>query len=94
MDLLVNELEHNYAMPFRALRFPFSRIEFKAQANGGNQFIATNQVANAGAIAMNGLLELNRSISAVTDFDINMPQFFSLTMGHVYASVNVHWLSH
>lgn len=93
-DLQVNELEKTYSMSGRALRFPFLQIEFKAQANGGNQFIAANQVANAGAITVNRLLEVNRRISAETNFDINMPQFFSQTMDHGYGSVNVHWPSH
>lgn len=43
---------------------------------------------------MNGLLELNRRISAEPSFDFNQPQFFSLTVNNVFTSMNVHWLSH
>ena len=94
IGLLVNELKQSYAMPVRSLRFPFLQIEFRALAMGGSPFGAKNQAASAGAIAMNGLLELNRRNSAEPGFDSDNPQFFSLTMNNIYASVNVHWLSH
>lgn len=42
---------------------------------------------------MNGLLELHRRISADTDIDIGIPQYFSLTLDQRFASVHVHWLS-
>lgn len=37
-------------------------------------------------------MEMNRCVSAETDFGINI--FFPLTMDHVFASVEIHWLSH
>lgn len=92
-DLLVNELKKSYAMPVQTLRFPFLLIEFKALATGGRPFEADNQAANAGAIAMNGLLELYRRNSAEADMDFDNPQCFSLTVNNIYVSVNVHWLS-
>lgn len=94
IDLLVNEVKKSYAMPVQTVRFPFLLIEFKALGTGGSPFEAANQVAHAGAIAMNGLLELYRRNSAEADMDFDNPQCFSLTVNNVYASVNVHWLSH
>ena len=64
MDLLVDQLGKSYAMPDGKARFPFLEIEFKSQATGGTHFVATNQAANAGAIAMEGTLQLTRKISA------------------------------
>ena len=80
-------------MPGRALGFPFLQIEFKALATGGSPFGAENKAASGGAIAMNGLLDLNRRNSAKPGFDSDNPQFFSLTTNNIYVSVNVHWLS-
>lgn len=50
-DLLVAELNH-YAMPDGIIRFSFFDLEFKAQATGGTHFLGTNQLANAGAVAI------------------------------------------
>lgn len=91
---LVNEVKQSFAMPVDPVGFPFLQIEFKALATGGNPFVAENQAANAGAIAMHGLLELHKRNSAIPNLDFDSPQFFSLTMNHKFASVNVHWLSH
>lgn len=57
-DLLVPQPNQNYAMPDRNVRFSFLDLEFKAQASGGTHFIATNQLAYAGAVAMEATLEL------------------------------------
>ena len=92
IDLLIDQFERSYAMPDKKLRFPFLDIEFKSQAKNGTHFIATNQIANASSIAMNGVLELIRRVSEEENFDINEPQFFSLSLDHAYACVNVHWL--
>ena len=92
-DLLVNELKKSHAMPVQTLGFPFLLIEFKTLAAGGSPFEADNQAANAGAIAMNGLLELYRCNSAEADMDFDNPQCFSLTVNNIYVSLNVHWLS-
>ena len=90
---LSNELGHKYAMPAKNLRFPFLEVELKALATGGNVFVAENQAANGGAIAMNGLLELNKRNSTEPNLDSDSPQFFSVTMNNRFASVNAHWLS-
>ena len=45
-------------MPDGQVRFPFLAMEFKAQVSGGIHFMASNQAANAGAVAMEGTLEL------------------------------------
>jgi hypothetical protein len=93
IDLLTDDqLGQSYAVPDQKLRFPFLDIEFKSQAKNGTHFVATNQVAGAGAIVLNGNLELaQRSFGAKIDF--NEPQFFSVTMDHELVRINVHWLS-
>ncbi|KAI9678156.1 MAG: hypothetical protein M1817_006101 [Caeruleum heppii] len=93
IDLLIDQFGRSYAVPDDKLRFPFLGIEIKSQAKGGTHFIATNQVANAGSIAMNGSLELPRRTVGVGQFDSDEPQFFSLSMDHALACLNVHWLS-
>lgn len=93
MKLLKGQLRENYAMPDGKVRFPFLVIEFKSQAAGGTHFTATNQLANAGAVAMEGTLQLARRISAGETIDFDQPQFFSLSIDHSTANVNVHWLS-
>lgn len=54
LDFLTDQDTQNYAMPDGCVKIPFLVIEFKAQAKGGTHFIATNQVANAGVVAMEG----------------------------------------
>jgi hypothetical protein len=93
IDLLDDKLGRSYAIPDQELRFPFLSIEFKSQAKNGNHYIATNQAAGAGAIALNGNLELIQRSSGAEGFDFNEPQFFSVTMDHEIARINVHWLS-
>jgi hypothetical protein len=83
----------NYAMPDQKLRFPFLDIEFKSEAKNGTHRIGTNQIANAGAIALNGKLELMRRCCDTSVIDFDKPQFFSMTMDHEQARINVHWLS-
>jgi hypothetical protein len=56
--LVHDESGTSYAVPDQSLHFPFLVVEFKSLATNGNLYVATNQVANAGAIAMNGYLEL------------------------------------
>jgi hypothetical protein len=89
---LVDESSHSYAMPDHNTRFPFLTIEFKSQAKKGTHFVATNQTAGAGAIALNGQLELMRRAYSVTALDTNAPRFFSLTIDQAYAQINVHWV--
>ena len=93
IDLLVDQLGRGYAMPDGKVRLSFLGIEFRSQSTGGSHFIATNQLTNAGAIAMEGTLQLARSISSEENLDLDEPQFFSLSIDHAMASLNVHWLS-
>ena len=92
IDLLTDQSERSYAKPNKNLRLPFFDVEFKSQANGGTFFVAANQGANAGSIALRGNLELIRRGLSVDEFDYNEPQFFSLIMDHESAQINVHWL--
>lgn len=94
MKLLEIQPRKYYAMPDGIVSFPFLDIEFVALATGGNQFVAPNQAANTGAIAMQGTLELARRISAEEKIvDSDEPQFFSLSIDNRMARINVHWLS-
>jgi hypothetical protein len=93
IDLLIDKSGQSYAVPDKELRFPFLDVDFKSQAKNGTHYIATNQAAGAGAAALNGNLELTRRSFGVEKLDFNEPQFFSLTMDHAYAQINVHWLS-
>lgn len=94
IDLLVDDqFGRSHAVPDQKLRFPFLDVEFKSQAKNGTHYIATNQVAGAGAIALNGYLELIRRSFGVDSFDSDEPQFFSVTMDHELVRINVHWLS-
>lgn len=93
MALLDDEIsDQNFALRDGKLRFPFFVIEITSQAKGSTHFIATNQAANAGATAMNGYLGLIQRSCRMENFDYNEPQFFSITMDHEPAHVNVHWL--
>ncbi|KFY73906.1 hypothetical protein V499_06036 [Pseudogymnoascus sp. VKM F-103] len=83
---------HSYVMPNQDARFPFLAIEFKSQANKGTHYVATNQVAGAGAIALNGQLELMRRAYGVTAVDASALRFFSITIDQAYAQINVHWV--
>ncbi|MCJ1343514.1 hypothetical protein MMC31_001709 [Peltigera leucophlebia] len=53
------------------VRFPHWGLEFKSQARGGTHFIAINQLANAGAIAMESTLQLARRISPKSNLGVN-----------------------
>lgn len=92
IKLLVAESHENYAMPDEAAIFPFLVVEAKAQAAGGTHFVASNQAAHAGAVAMLGTLELARRISAEEDIDLDQPQFFSISIDYATAHINAHWL--
>ena len=93
IGLLSTEDEKSYAKPVETLRFPFLQLEFKSISTGIRK-VAENQVANGGAIAMRGLLELYRRILAEKDINMNIPQFFSLCLDQAVVYVNVHWLSY
>jgi hypothetical protein len=93
IDLLINDqFGRNYAVPDQKLRFPFLDIEFKSQAKNGTHYVATNQAAGAGAIALNGNMDLIQRSFGADSFDYDEPQFFSVTMDHELARINVHWL--
>lgn len=93
VDLLIDDqFGCSYAIPDQKLRFPFLNIEFKSQAKSGTLHVATNQAAGAGAIALNGNLELISRCFGAESFDFDEPQFFSVTMDHKFACVNVHWI--
>lgn len=83
----------DYRMPDGNTMFPFLVLECKIQATGGTKFVATNQAANASAVAMRGALELTLRISAKGNIDVDEPMFFSITIDHSAAYINVHWLS-
>jgi hypothetical protein len=92
IDLLINQFRRSYAIPDQKLRFPFLNVEFKSQAKNGTHYVATNQVAGTRAIALNGHMELIQRSFGMRDFDYDEPQFFSVTMDHELARINVHWL--
>ncbi len=85
-DYLIPQPNQDYTMPDGTVRFPFLDLESKAQASGETHFIATNQVANAGAVAMGVTLESARRISAEGNIDFNEPQFFSISIDHILMS--------
>jgi hypothetical protein len=93
IDLINDQFGQSYAVPDQKLRFPFLDIEFKSQAKNGTHFVATNQAAGAGAIVLNGNLELIQRSFGTEKIDFNEPQFFSATMDHELVRINVHWLS-
>lgn len=93
MELLVDDqFGRSYAIPDQKLRFPFLSVEFKSQAKNGTHYIATNQAAGAGAIAINGSVELIQRSFGMETFDYEEPQYFSITIDHQLVCVNVHWI--
>jgi hypothetical protein len=93
IDLLIDDqFGRSYAVPDQKIRFPFLEIEFKSQAKNGTHYIATNQAAGAGAIALNGNMDLIQRSFGMENFDYDEPQYFSVSMDHQLACVNVHWL--
>ncbi|OBT82523.1 hypothetical protein VE02_08631 [Pseudogymnoascus sp. 03VT05] len=93
LHLVDDDFEHSYALPDQKTCFPFLVIEFKSQAKKGTHYVATNQTASAGAIALNGQLELMRRSCSATSLDTNLQRFFSVTIDQVYAKINVHWVA-
>ena len=90
--LVHDQFGTSYAAPDQGLHFPFLNVEFKSQAKNGTLYVATNQAAGAGAIAMNGYLELMLRSFGLDSFNFNEPLFFSVTMDHKMACLNVHWV--
>ena len=94
IDLLVDDqFGQSYAVPDQKVRFPFLQIEFKSQAKSGTHYIATNQAAGAGAIAVNGSIDLMQRSFGMGKFDYEEPHYFSISMDHQLACINVHWLA-
>ncbi|KAI9857162.1 MAG: hypothetical protein M1824_004963 [Vezdaea acicularis] len=94
IDLLVDSTGQSYAMPDDEIRFPFLTIEYKSQAKTGTHHVATNQNANSGSVALHSNLELIRRGTGVASIDYNEPQFFSGSIDHESARINVHWYSY
>ena len=93
IDLLIDDQSgRSYASPDQVLQFPFLDVEFKSQAKNETLYMATNQVAGAGAIALNGYLELICRSFGAERFDFDEPHFFSVAMDQDFAHVNVHWI--
>lgn len=92
LELVDDESGYSYAMPDQNTRFPFLAIEFKSQAKKGTHYVATNQTAGAGAIALNGQLELMRRAYGVTALDMSALRFFSVTIDQSFAQINMHWV--
>lgn len=91
-NLLVDQCGHSYASPETNILFPFLSVEFKSGAKGGTHAVGTNQASNAGAIALQGHLELMRRVSSSDPYDFDMPKFFSITLDALCARINVHWV--
>ena len=83
----------DYRMPDGDTMFPFLVLECKTQATGGTHFVATNQTVTAGAVAMKAALKLALRIPAERNVDFDEPMFFSITIDHLTAYINFHWLS-
>ncbi|MCJ1471558.1 hypothetical protein MMC13_000198 [Lambiella insularis] len=90
--LEMNADQPSYAVPDQKVRFPFLEIEFKSQAKDGTHYIATNQAAGAGAIALSGYMDLMQGSFGLDKFDYEEPVYFSISMDHELARINVHWL--
>ena len=94
LPLLVKDPgESSFASPSDNLRFPFLVVELKSEAaNAGSLNVAKHQAAGAGAIAMNGFMELMARDFRLGELDPSMPLFFSVTMNQTIACLNVHWM--
>ncbi|KIW79873.1 hypothetical protein Z517_06488 [Fonsecaea pedrosoi CBS 271.37] len=90
--LVDDQFGRSYAVPDQKVRFPFLEIEFKSQAQNGTHYIATNQAAGAGAVALNGYIDLIQRSFGMEEFDYEEPRYFSVTIDQQLACVNVHWL--
>ena len=93
IDLLVDDqFGRSYAVPDQKIRFPFLEIEFKSQAKNGTHYVATNQAAGAGAIALTGYMDLIQRSFGLETFDFEEPVYFSISLDHELARINIHWL--
>ena len=93
IDLLVDDLfGRSFAVPDQKVRFPFLEIEFKSQAKNGTHYIATNQAAGAGAVALSGYMDLMQRSFGLEKVDYEEPVYFSISLDHELARINVHWL--
>ena len=87
---LLSNKPGSYAMPAKALIFFFFT---DCICNWWTPFVAENQAANGGAIAMNDLLKWNMGILGELILGSDSSHFFSMTLNNKFASVNAHWLS-
>ena len=93
IELLVDDqFGRSYAVPDQKLHFPFLDIEFKSQAKNGTHYVATNEAAGAGAIALHGTMDLMQRSFGMESINDDEPQFFSISMDHELARINIHWL--
>lgn len=93
MNLLVQAPNGpSFASPGQDIRFPFAVIEYKSQAKDGSIRVATNQAAGAGAVALNGFLDLMSRDPDLDEIDMKKALFFSVTMDQNIAYVNVEWV--
>lgn len=82
----------SFASPSSDIRFPYAVTEYKSQATGGSIYVATNQATGAGAVALNGFLELLNRGPGLDASDVDKPLFFSVAMDQNSAYINMHWI--
>ena len=82
----------SFASPSQDIRFPYAVIEYKSQAKDGTIRVANNQAAGAGAVALNGFLELMNRGPGLDASDVNQPLFFSVAIDQNSAYINMHWI--
>ncbi|OAL38194.1 hypothetical protein AYO20_02646 [Fonsecaea nubica] len=75
--LVDDQFGRSYAVPDQKVRFPFLEIEFKSQAQNGTHYVATNQAAGAGSVALNGYIDLIQRSFGMDEFDYEEPRYFS-----------------
>ena len=93
IKLLIQEPQgSNFISPHQDIRLPFVVVEYKSQGKDGSIRVATNQAAGAGAVVLNGFLELMSRGPGLDAFDYNKPLFFSVTMDQNNAYINVQWI--
>ena len=82
----------SFASPYQDLRFPFASVEYKSQAKDGSIRVATNQGIGAGAVALNGYMELMSRGPGLDAADLSKLLYFSVTMDQNIAYVNMVWV--
>jgi hypothetical protein len=82
----------SFALPGQDILLPWGAIEFKSAAKDGTLRVATNQAAGAGAVALNGFLEVMSRGPGLDDADLKKALFFSVSIDQNCASINVEWV--